>query len=42
MEKQRVTYTFENPNRDEAFERAFQRILIDKLAAQEREKTAAG
>ena len=41
MEKQRVTYTFENPNRDEAFERVFQRILIDKLAVQEREQSAA-
>lgn len=41
MEKQRVTYTFENPNRDEVLERVLQQILIDKLAAQQREKTAA-
>ena len=41
MAKQCVTYTFENPNRDESFERVLQQILIDKLAAQERERSAA-
>lgn len=41
MEKQHVTYTFENPNRDEAFERVFQQILIDKLAAQQQNESAA-
>ena len=34
MAKQHVTYTFENPNRAEAFEQVFRQILIDKLAAQ--------
>ena len=41
MAKQCVTYTFDNPNRDEVLERVLQQILIDKLAAQEREKSAA-
>ena len=41
MVKQCVTYTFENPNRDEVLERVLQQILIDKLAAQEREQSAA-
>jgi hypothetical protein len=41
MAKQCVTYTFENPNRDEVLERVLQQILIDKLAAQEREQSAA-
>ena len=34
MAKQHVTYTFENPNRAEDFERVFRQILTDKLAAQ--------
>lgn len=41
MVKQCVNYTFENPNRDEVLERVLQQILIDKLAAQEREQSAA-
>lgn len=41
MAKQCVTYTFENPNRDEVLERVLQQILIDKLAAQARERSAA-
>mgnify|MGYP003295950215 CR=1 FL=1 len=41
MEKQHVIYTFENPNADETFARVFQQILIDKLAAQQRDETAA-
>lgn len=41
MVKQCVTYTFENPNRDEVLERVLQQIVIDKLAAQEREQSAA-
>ena len=40
MEKQYINFTFENPNRDEVFERVLQQILIDKLA-QEREQSAA-
>ena len=40
MEKQRITFTYENPNRDEVLERVLQQILIDKLA-QEREQSAA-
>ena len=40
MEKQRITCTYENPNRDEVLERVLQQILIDKLA-QEREQSAA-
>jgi hypothetical protein len=40
MAKQCVTYTFENPNRDEVLERVLQQIVIDKLAAQEREQSA--
>ena len=41
MAKQCVTYTFENPNRDESFERVLQQIVIDKLAAQQLEQSAA-
>jgi hypothetical protein len=41
MEKQYINFTFENPNRDEVLERVLQQILIDKLAAQEREQFAA-
>ena len=41
MAKQCVTYIFENPNRDEVLERMLQQILIDKLAAQKRERSAA-
>lgn len=41
MEKQYINFTFENPNRDEVLERVLQQILIDKLAAQEREQSAA-
>ena len=41
MAKQCVTYTFENPNRSEDFERVFQKILIEKLAAQQRDESAA-
>lgn len=41
MEKQRITFTYENPNRDEVVERVLQQILIDKLAAQDREQPAA-
>ena len=41
MAKQCVNYTFENPNRGEVLERVLQQILIDKLAAQEREQSAA-
>ena len=41
MEKQHINFTFENPNRDEVLERVLQQILIDKLAAQEREQSAA-
>lgn len=41
MEKQYINFTFENPNRDEVLERVLQQILIDKLAAQERERSAA-
>lgn len=41
MAKQCVNYTFENPNRDKVLERVLQQILIDKLAAQERERSAA-
>ena len=40
MEKQRINFTFVNPNRDEVLERVLQQILIDKLA-QEREQSAA-
>ena len=40
MEKQYINFTFENPNRDEVLERVLQQILIDKLAAQEREQSA--
>ena len=40
MEKQRINFTFVNPNRDEVLERVLQQILIDKLA-QERERSAA-
>ena len=40
MAKQCVTYTFENPNRDEVLELVLQQILIDKLA-QEREQSVA-
>ena len=41
MEKQYINFTFENPNRDEVLERVLQQILIDRLAAQEREQSAA-
>ena len=41
MEKQYINFTFENPNRDGVLERVLQQILIDKLAAQEREQSAA-
>lgn len=41
MEKQRIYFTFVNPNRDESFERVLQQLLIDKLAAQEREQSTA-
>ena len=41
MEKQHINFTFVNPNRDEVLERVLQQILIDKLAAQERERSAA-
>ena len=41
MEKQRIYFTFVNPNRGESFERVLQQILIDKLAAQEREQSTA-
>ena len=41
MEKQYINFTFENPNRDEVLERVLQQIVIDKLAAQERERSAA-
>ena len=41
MEKQYINFTFVNPNRDEVLERVLQQILIDKLAAQEREQSAA-
>lgn len=41
MAKQIVTYIFENPNRDEQFEQVFRQILLDKLAAQERQEHAA-
>lgn len=41
MGKQYVTYTFVNPNRDEVVERILLQILIDKLAAQQRDKSAA-
>ena len=41
MEKQHINFTFENPNRDEVLERVLQQILIDTLAAQEREQSAA-
>lgn len=42
MAKQHVTYTFENPNRDEAFERVFLQILIDKLTARRQEQVQTG
>lgn len=35
MEKQRITYSFENPNRQEAVARLLRQILLEKLAAQE-------
>ena len=41
MEKQYINFTFENPNRDEVVERVLQQIVIDKLAAQEREQSVA-
>ena len=41
MEKQYINFTFVNPNRDEVLERVLQQILIDKLAVQEREQSAA-
>ena len=42
MAKQCVRYTFENPNRVEAVERVLQQILIEKLTAQDREKSVGG
>ena len=41
MEKQYINFTFENPNRDEVLERVLQQIVIDKLAAQQLEQSAA-
>lgn len=35
MEKQHITYSFENPNRQEAVARLLRQILLEKLAAQE-------
>lgn len=34
MEKKTLTFTFENPNRNGAFEQMLQMILIEKLAQQ--------
>ena len=34
MEKQRITYSFENPNRQETFVRLLRQILLEKLATQ--------
>ena len=34
MEKQHITYSFENPNRQETFVRLLRQILLEKLAAQ--------
>ena len=35
MEKQHITYSFENPNRQETVARLLWQILLEKLAAQE-------
>ena len=35
MEKQHITYSFENPNRQETFVRLLRQILLEKLAARE-------
>lgn len=34
MEKQHITYSFENPNRQETFIQLLRQILLEKLAAQ--------
>ena len=39
--KMKVSFTFENPNRDEDFERVYRQILIDKLVAQQRDENMA-
>lgn len=37
MEKQRIIYSFENPNRQESFIRLLRQLLLEKLTAQETE-----
>lgn len=38
MTKQRLMFTFEDPNRDGVFVQVLRRVLIDKLTARQREE----
>ncbi len=40
MEKQKLTYTFVDPNTPQDFERVLSRILIEKLCASQEERNA--
>ena len=40
MAKQRVNYVFENPNGNDVFAQVLRKVLIEKLAARQREKCA--